>query len=63
MVERLLREKVIALGDKIVNQKKHEIVCKHAVPVDKAVKVLYYTKKWYNRSSDLGGYFDGTMWL
>ena len=30
---------------------------------DKAVKFFCYITKWYNRSSDLGGHFSGTLWL
>ena len=30
---------------------------------NKAVKVSYYTTKWYNRSSDLRVQFNETMWL
>ena len=31
--------------------------------IDKAVKFFCYITKWYNRSSDLGGHFNGTLWL
>jgi len=29
--------------------------------MDKAVKVLHYTTKWNNRSSDLGGDFNESL--
>ena len=51
---------MLALGEKTVNQRKQELVCKHVI-MDKAVKILYCATKWYNRSSNLGGYFNETL--
>ena len=43
---------MFVLGEKTVNQRKHEIVCTHSSRwTDKAVKAFYHTTQWYNQKS------------
>ena len=39
-----------------MNQRKHEIAGKHVIHGQGTI--LYYTTKWHNKSSDLGGHFN-----
>ena len=51
-----LENKVFALGEKTVNQRKHEIVCK-LVAHGQGIEGLV----WYKRSSDLGGHLEAFL--
>ena len=54
---------MFALGEKTVNIRKHKIVCTHVVHGRTIYILPLNTAKFYSRSSDLGGQFNGTMWL
>ena len=43
-----------------MNQRKHETAGKHVIHGQGTI--LYYTTKWHNKSSDLGGHFTLAQW-